>query len=133
MDDDLPAAAIKSMACMSLPTLTSLDLSGSQVGQKAVKWLTKGNCNWVHLQRLRLQNCFVKAVDTNMLLLTEAVWPELTHLTLSGNHIDASALITLICGKWPLLTHINMSDSELHDQASVEMAALLDDSNDSSF
>ena len=77
MDNDLPVAAIKNIACMSSSALTSLDLSGNQIGRKAVKWLIKAN--WVHLQRLSLQNCFVKAIDTTMLLLTEAVWPELTH------------------------------------------------------
>ena len=131
MDNDLPVAAIKNIACMSLSTLTTLDLSGNQMGRKAVKWLIKGN--WPHLQRLRLQNCFVEAIDTIMLLLTEGVWPELAHLILYGNQIDASALVSLTCGKWPLLTHIDMGDNKLHDGAFVEMAALLDDSNDYSF
>ncbi len=131
MDNDLPFDAIKNVACMSLSALTSLDLSGNRISRKAVKWLVKGD--WVHLQRLRLQNSFVKAVDSIMLLLTEAVWPELTHLTLSSNHIDASALVSLTCGKWPLLMYVDMSDNELHTEAFVEMAALLDDSNDYSF
>ncbi len=83
-DNALPFDAIKNIACMSLSALTILDLSGNRSSRKAVQWLVKGD--WVHLQRLRLQNCFVKAVDSITLLLTEAVWPELTHLTLSGNH-----------------------------------------------
>lgn len=131
MDNDLPLDAIKNIACMSLSALTTLDLSGNWISRKAVQWLVKAD--WVHLQRLRLQNCFVKAVGSIMLLLTEAVWPELTHLTLSGNHMDDSALVSLTCGNWPLLTHIDMSDKKLHTEAFVEMAALLDDSNDYSF
>ena len=96
MDNDLPVAAIKNIASMSLSALTSLDLSGNEISRKAVEWLTKGNL--VHLQRLRLQSCFVKALDIIMLLLTEAVWSELTHVILPGNHIDASALVSLTCG-----------------------------------
>ncbi len=128
VDNALPFDAIKNIACPSLSALTSLDLRGNRISRKAVKWLVKGN--WVHLQRLGLQNCFVKAVDSIMLLLAEAVWPELTHLTVSGNHMDASALVSLTCGNWPLSTHIDVGDNGLHDEAFVEMAALLDDSND---
>ncbi len=56
--------------------------------------------------------------------LVKGEWPSLTHLDLSGNHIDTGSLINLKNAKWPLLGSLNLQFT-LHQLSATAQCEVL--------
>ena len=56
--------------------------------------------------------------------LVKGEWPNLTHLNLSGNHIDTGSFINLKNAKWPLLGSLNLQFTLYQLSATTQREAL---------
>ena len=109
-----------------LPSLTSLDLSGNQLGSEADLGLSASNCKLLRLQHLDLSSNEITTVHSQML---SQRWPQLKSLSLDSNFIRHVEDIDLGPGYDKdkcSLTNLNLNNNQIN----ILPAALLQKCSD---
>ena len=107
--DHMEMGAITQLSTASWSSLTSLDLSDTELGADAMSQLVLGK--WPALKHLNLS--FDSLDAAAIASLTQADWP-LEELQLGYNRIGAAALQNLAQGRWPKLAHLDLKMNHLN-------------------
>ena len=107
--DHIEMGAITQLSTASWSSLTSLNLSNTDLGTDAMSQLVLGK--WPALKRL---NLFFDSLDAAAIAsLTQADWP-LEELQFGYNRIGAAALQNLAQGRWPKLARLDLKMNHLN-------------------